>query len=69
MKEMMKHCAEKCRWCPLIPLTLGVIAFLLGYYLDAETVRILWLVFSGLLVLMGAMCFLMINMMARSMSK
>jgi hypothetical protein len=69
MKEMMQHCMEKCRWCPLIPLTLGVIFFLLGYYLDAEIVRIIWLVFSGLLILMGSMGFLMMNMMAASMSK
>ncbi len=69
MKEMMKHCMEKCRWCPLISLTLGIIAFALGYYLDAEIVRIIWLVFAGLGILMGLMAFTMMNMMMKTTSK
>jgi len=67
MKEMMKHCMEKCRWCPLIPLTLGIVFFLLGYYLDPNTVRILWLAGAGLMTLMGLMGFIMMSVMSKSM--
>ncbi len=69
MEKMMPECMKGCRWCPLIPLILGIIAFLLGYYLDPATTRILWLVFSGLVILMGLMCLIMMNAMASAMKK
>lgn len=61
MKDIMQACIKKCRWCPLIPVILGVVLFLLGYFLDAEIVRILWLVFSCLPILMGLMALVMMN--------
>jgi hypothetical protein len=63
--EMMKECMKGCKVCSLIPITLGILAFLLGYFLDAEIVRILWLVFSGLIALFGIFIFLMINTLMR----
>jgi hypothetical protein len=51
--------------CSVVPIILGIAAFLLGYFMDAETVRILWLVFSGLFVLFGILMFLMISTMLR----
>ena len=65
----MKHCAKKCRWCPLIPITLGGIFFLLGFYLDAEVVRLMWLILSGFLVLMGTMGLIMMRIMGRKFKK
>ncbi len=65
MMLMMKECMKGCRICSVVPITLGIAAFLLGYFIDAETVRILWLVFSGLLVLFGILIFLMISSMLR----
>jgi hypothetical protein len=61
MKEMMKGCLQKCRWCPLLPIILGTIAFLLGYFLDAEIIRIIWLILSGTMVVMGLLCLLMMR--------
>lgn len=61
MKDMMQACMKKCRWCPLIPMTLGVILFLLGYFLQAEMVRVLWLVFSCIPIFMGAVALIMMN--------
>jgi len=61
MPEMMKACMKKCRWCPLMPITFGTILFLLGYYLNAEEVRLLWLIFTGFMVLMGIFMLIMIN--------
>ena len=63
MKDMMQACMKGCRWCPLIPLVIGVILFLLGYFLDAETVRSLWLVFSCFPIVMGLMALIMMNTM------
>ncbi len=55
--SMMANCCEgmkkACRWMPLIPILLAGVAFLLGYYLDPEIVRVLWLIVSGFVVLMG----------------
>lgn len=65
MMLMMKECMKRCRICSVVPIALGIAAFLLGYFIDAETVRILWLVFSGLLVLFGILIFLMISSMLR----
>jgi len=39
MMEMMKEFMKGCKVCSLFPLILGILAFLLGYFLDAEIVR------------------------------
>ena len=69
MKEMMQECMKKCRWCPLIPLTLGIVFLLLGIYLPVDIVRILWIVFAGLITLMGLICFIMAGVMSKAMKE
>jgi len=59
--EKMQECMKRCRWCPLIPMILGTFFLLVGYYLDAKTVRVLWMVFSGLITLLGVFCFIMMS--------
>ena len=61
MKDIMQACMKGCRWCPLVPVVLGIILFLLGYFLNAETVRVLWLVFSCFPILMGLVTLIMMN--------
>lgn len=61
MMGMMKECMKGCRWCALMPITFGAILFLLGYYLDTEVVRILWLIFTGFMVLMGIFMLIMVS--------
>ncbi len=61
MMEMMKEC----RWCVLVPIMLGIIFFLVGYFLDAEIVRDLWLVFFGVIALMGIFGFIMMSTISR----
>ncbi len=56
MGEMMKECMGKCKCCGFMCLGLGIVFFLLGYFLSPEIVRILWLVLSGIGVLMGLLC-------------
>lgn len=65
MMVMMKECMKACQWCAVFPVTFGVVLFLLGYFLDAEVVRILWLVFSGFVVLMGVFMFIMVRLFFR----
>jgi hypothetical protein len=61
MMAMMKECMKGCRWCAFMPIAFGTILFLLGYYLEAEIVRILWLVFTGLMVLMGVFMLVIVS--------
>jgi hypothetical protein len=56
MGEIMKECAGTCKCCSFMCLILGVIGLLLGFFLSPEVVRILWLVASGIVVLLGLMC-------------
>jgi hypothetical protein len=57
----MGECMKKCRWFPLVPVILGAALLLLGYYLDAEITRILWMIVAGLVILMGTVGFVMIS--------
>jgi len=63
--SMMGECMKGCRWFPLIPLIIGIALFALGYFLDAEVVRVLWMVFSGVAVLVGILCFIATNAIRR----
>lgn len=63
--SMMSGCMKMCRWFPLLPVILGILFLLLGYYLDAEVTRILWMVAAGFLILMGMFCLLMMCKMIR----
>ena len=63
---MMNKCMKGCRWFLLIPVVLGISVLLLGYYLDAEIVRVLWMVIAGLVILVGACAALMMCVMVKS---
>lgn len=64
--SMMAECMKKCRWFPLIPVILGILLLLLDYYLDAEIIRILWMVAAGFLMLMGTFGFMMMSLGKRT---
>jgi hypothetical protein len=51
----------ECRWFALIPVALGVVLLLLGYYLDAEITRVLWMAVAGLTVLLGTFGLIMMS--------
>jgi hypothetical protein len=65
MMGMMKECMKTCKPCALMPIIFGGALFLLGYFLEADVVKILWLVFSGLMVLMGVFAFIMMSIMSK----
>jgi hypothetical protein len=64
-RSMMAGCMRMCRWFPLMPVILGILFLLLGYYLDAEITRILWMLAAGFFILMGIFCLLMMSKMIR----
>jgi hypothetical protein len=64
--SMMAKCMRKCRWFLLIPVITGILLLLLGYVLDAEVTRILWMTAAGLVILMGAFGFLMMSLSKRT---
>jgi hypothetical protein len=64
-RSMMGECMKGCRWFPLIPVVLGILLLLLGYYLDAEITRILWMVAAGFVVALGTFALLMMSRMNR----
>ena len=61
-RAMMAECMRKCRWFLLIPVIIGVLLLLLGYVLDAEVTRVLWMTAAGLVILMGAFGFLIMSL-------
>jgi hypothetical protein len=60
-RSMMAKCMKGCGWFPLVPVVLGVAFLLLGYYLDAEITRVLWMIAAGFVILMGAFGLLMMS--------
>ena len=54
-RSMMSKCMTVCRWFPLIPVVLGTALLLLGYYLDAEMTRVLWMLAAGFVAAMGVL--------------
>jgi hypothetical protein len=68
MRAMMSECCGKMkvfRLFPVIPMALGAIAFLLAYFLGGEIIRILWLIMSGTVVLMGLLGLILMGSMCR----
>lgn len=65
MDTMMKTCMHGFRWFPLIPVTVGTALFLLGYFLEAEVVRVLFLILAAVPVMMGLLGFFMFRTMIR----
>ncbi|MHC4395796.1 MAG: hypothetical protein ACYS1A_09085 [Planctomycetota bacterium] len=63
--SMMSKCMKGCRWFPLVPVILGIALLLLGYYLDAQITRILWMIAAGFIVLMGTFGILMMSKMKK----
>lgn len=56
MMVMMKKCMKGCRMCAVIQIAFGAVLFLLGYLLEAEVVRVLWLVLTGFVAFIGILC-------------
>jgi len=64
-RSMMAGCMRMCRWFPLVPVVFGIAFLLLGYYLDASVIRVLWMLLAGFVVVMGAFGLILMGRMKR----
>ena len=62
-KDMGK-CFSKCRYFPLFPVVVGTIFLLLGYFLNPEVTRMLWMIGGGLIVGLGLIGLIVIRRIA-----
>jgi hypothetical protein len=69
MRMMMGEFMKAFRWVPLVPLVFGAALFALGYFMDAEAVRILWLVLAALPIFLGIAGIVMISAVSRTFNK
>lgn len=64
-RSMMTGCTKMCRWFPLIVVVFGITFLLLGYYLDTEIIRVLWMIFSGCVVILGTFGLILMRSMKK----
>ena len=57
----MKKCLKGAKWFLLIPGVIITLAFLLGYTLNPSTVRVLWLIITGFLMVIGSIFYILMN--------
>lgn len=69
IKQGMMKCMNGAKWFLLLPGLFIIVAFLLGYFLDPMTLRVLWLMITGALLLLGAIFYLVMNFWFKGMRK
>ncbi|ATX81600.1 hypothetical protein Ga0123462_0730 [Mariprofundus ferrinatatus] len=82
MGEMLHGCLDRCEnsevvnisidrggWLLIVPYTVGVILFLVGWFLSAEAVRVLWLLITGLIAVVGFVGLVMVYLIIRDRSQ
>ena len=57
----MMKCMKGAKWFLLIPGVIIILAFLLGYILDPAAVKILWLIITGTLIILGTIFYILMN--------
>jgi putative exporter of polyketide antibiotics len=62
-RSMMNKCMKGCRWFPFVPVVFGIAFLVLGYFLNPEIIRILWMIAAGFVILMGILGLLMMSKM------
>ena len=65
----MPDCMKKGKWFMLIPAVLLLSAFLGTFFLDAEIVRIIWLIVIGSILTLGFLGTIMMTFWMRNMKK
>lgn len=69
VKLGMMKCMKGAKWFLLIPGILIITAFLLGYFLDPATVRVLWLAITGTLLAFGITIYILMNLWIKGLLK
>lgn len=68
-ETMMRGCAKYCYWFPVMGVLFMGSFLLLGYYLDAEALRVIWLTFTGIGILMMICGWLMMGIMMKGFTR
>ncbi len=66
--DMNKVRIKRSGWALLILYSVGVILFLMGWFLSAEAVRVFWLILSGWTVIIGSIGLVMVFVIMRTSS-
>ena len=61
--SIMNKCMRGCRWFLFMPVLLGIAFLVLGYFLNPEITRILWMIAAGAVILMGIFGLVMMSKM------
>ena len=69
VNHSMIKCMSGAKWFLLVPGVLIALAFLLGYLLEPATVRMLWLIITGVLLTLGTTFYILINTWAKGVQK
>ena len=69
MGMMMKEFMRVFRWVPLVPIVIGAVLFALGYFLDSEALRILWLILAALPIVVGFVGFVVMSATSRAFNR
>jgi len=69
VKQGMMKCTKGAKWFLLVPGVLITIAFLFGYFLDPATIRVLWLIITGVLLVFGTTFYILMNFWIRGLHK
>ena len=64
-RSTMNQCMKGCRWFPILAVVLGICFLLLGYFLNPEITRILWMVVAGFVILMSTVGLLIMRKMKK----
>ena len=62
-RSIMNKCMKGCRWFLLLPIVFGIAFLVLGYFLNPEITRILWMIAAAVVILMGTFGLIMMNKM------
>jgi hypothetical protein len=64
-RSIMSTCMKGCRWFPFVPVVLGTALLLMGYFLNPEITRILWMIAAGFGILLGTLGLVMMGRMKK----
>ena len=64
-RSMMNKCIKGSRCFLLLPIVFGIAFLVLGYFLNPEITRILWMIAAGFVILMGIFGLVMMSKMKK----
>ena len=69
VKQSMMKCMKGAKWFLLVPGVFITLVFLLGYFLEPATLRMLWLIITGALLMLGTTFYILMNIWINDLQK